>query len=81
MEKEQKYLIWSFFATHVVLYVITNIFLIIINIVGYARKPWFFAPLFVWGIILAIHFCLTKLIITGYFTELKDKLIDTLSKL
>ena len=43
------------FYTHAAVYVVVNIFLIVLNLVTSPDHKWFFWPLFGWGIGLLFH--------------------------
>lgn len=81
MDKQTAYPYWLFFVVHAGLYVLSMIFMIIINLVGNAKSLWFFIPLLTWGIIVYGQFKLTKLIVKGTFVGLDKKVIDYLEKL
>lgn len=80
MEKETVYALWMFFITHVVIAAVANIFFILVNILTYPRELWFPLPLIVWGLIIFIHYQLTKLAIQGYFKDLKNNLVEKLNQ-
>jgi hypothetical protein len=80
MEKETIYALWMFFIAHVVVAAIANIFFILVNILTYPRELWFPLPLIIWGLIIFIHYQLTKLAIQGYFQDLKNNLVEKLNQ-
>ena len=80
MEKETVYSLWMFFIVHAVIAAVANIFFILVNILTYPRELWFPLPLIIWGLILFIHYQLTKLAIQGYFQRLKDDLVEKLNQ-
>lgn len=82
MEKETIYSLWTFFIIHAVIAAITNFLFLFINLITFpkAHSIWFIWPLLIWGLIIFGHYQLTKLIIKGYFHNLKDNLIEKLNK-
>lgn len=80
MEKETTYSLWMFFIVHAVIAAVANIFLILINLLTYPKALWFPLPLLIWGLIVYIHYQLTKLAIQGYFQDLKNNLVEKLNQ-
>jgi hypothetical protein len=70
--------LWYIFVIHCAIYSIVNFLLIVINFIGGIKHLWFISPLLVWGLILAGHYFLNRLIIDHFFQRLIDLAIQKL---
>lgn len=80
LDQKSAYPLWLFFIIHAIVFAIANFFLLIINLIGSPFQLWFFAPLIVWGLVLDLHYQINKLIIKGFFSDLKNKVLEKLNQ-
>lgn len=78
--KESAQALWIFFIAHAVLFVFVNSIFILLNLTMRAGGLWFLAPLFFWSLLLALHYYVNRLILTGFFNRLIDKILDMLDR-
>jgi hypothetical protein len=80
LSKEVSWTLWGFFFAHAALFVFTNIGLLILNLLAFSGELWFLYVLVFWALLLALHYYANKLIISGFFLKIRDKILDRLDK-
>jgi hypothetical protein len=80
LSKEVSWTLWGFFLAHAALFVCTNIGLLILNLLAFSGELWFLYVLVCWALLLALHYYLNKLLISGFFLKIRDKILDRLAK-
>ncbi|GBR76007.1 hypothetical protein NO2_0624 [Candidatus Termititenax persephonae] len=80
LSKEVAWTLWGFFLAHAALYVFTNVGLLVLNLLTFSGELWFLYVLVVWGLLLAAHYYTNKLLVSGFFLKIRDKILDRLNK-
>ena len=78
--KELQQALWLFFIAHAVLFVLINGIFMLLNLTMRTGGLWFITPLFFWLLLLALHYYTNRLIVTGFFRRLRDKMLDWLDR-
>jgi hypothetical protein len=76
--KETQRTLWLFFIIHAVLCFFINAVFMLVNLSMLVGGLWFIVPLFFGLLLLALHYYFNKLIISGFFLKLRDKILDKL---
>lgn len=78
--KELAKTLWIFFIVHAVLFVFVNGIFMLLNLAMRTGGLWFITPLFFWSLLLALHYYVNRLILSGFFIRLQNKILDKLDR-